>query len=327
MRLGLITDVSSVIGTGHVARCRALINHLPFQSISLTVFGSGCELRNYFPEAKIVKIKDWSRLQTAEPIEGFDLLILDIPMYCKLPWELISNLKVKKIVIDDHGGYVAGDVIVNGTVLNQYHIYEPLCDHAKYYIGPEYSIINPIFSQHRWSLKNSNTLTIIVGSGKEAGDWLISLMISFKKNPSSAKINVVVGKTFQEIKVIQSLTDSLGVNLYQDLTPSALSNLFLQSTVILATAGMVMYEAIASNIPIVAYPQIEDLIGEAAWFHQKGACINLTSAGKNTEDAIRTAFELMKNKKKLLRMSKIQRALVDGRGIERICKIISLLKL
>ncbi|MDP7196812.1 MAG: glycosyltransferase, partial [SAR202 cluster bacterium] len=102
-----------------------------------------------------------------------------------------------------------------------------------------------------------------------------------------------------------------------------ISNLILEASVIFTAGGDTLYEAACIGTPaIVLWEDIHEK-KQADWFTREGSAINLGQGtvveGKKIEEI---TIRLQNNADKWIKMSNSGKRIIDGKGIERIVKII-----
>ena len=331
----LCCEADEEVGMGHAVRCEALLNLLSSKIsniLQLTVIGSSIFINKLFPEARKIPPPDWSNLDWEKyDLSQIDLVLADIPFYRSRDWKKIRHPTAPLVVIDDHGGIVPANLVINGTVLPAYHEYHhPLPE--KLIVGPKHALIRQEFASIKWESQKSQGVTIIVGGGNEARKWILEIMQIYGQVGSAAfadrSVTVVVGSTFYGIDQLIGICKEYNIVLHTGLSSLEMARLMAMSEVVLVTAGMVLYEAITIGVPTVTYPQIPDLIQEAAWFASKKACIDLGADNNACNRALVAVRDLLSSKDKAINMSLIQRELLDGLGLNRVAnEILKLLEL
>jgi len=330
----LCCEADEEVGMGHAIRCAGLLalilSAMP-EEPELTVLGSSLVFNNCFPAARFFPAPQWSCMDWAQyDLPKVDLVMADIPFYRPRDWHKVRHPSASLVVIDDHGGVVPADLVINGTVLPSYHEYHPPLP-RRVCAGAEFALIRPEFASIHWQISNSQGVTVIAGGGQQAREWLFGIMHLLNQLGPAAfadrHVTVVVGATFDAMGPLKILCQTCRVSLRTGLSSKELARLMVYSEVVLVTAGMVLYEAIALGVPAVAYPQIADLMPEAAWFASRGACIDLGAEGNTINRALVAVRYLLANQEEARAMSSQQRKLLDGRGMERAVKeIINLLE-
>ena len=89
---------------------------------------------------------------------------------------------------------------------------------------------------------------------------------------------------------------------------------------------MIVYEVLATGVPLIAYPQEQNLIPEMAYFAASGCLINLGHDGGEDLDKITAAVNrLLRDRHKALAIAARGNAMVDGLGLSRAAALIDAL--
>ena len=318
----LCTNADSEVGMGHAVRCAGLLNQVTTKH-RLTVLGGDSILTTFFPFSKYINVTDWVNIDLAEmELNKVDLVLVDIPIYKARNWAAFRYPDSILVAIDDHGGSVAADIIFNGTVMPDYHHYKKINPSSLYYIGPKYALIRPEFKNTKWRGEGSNALCILIGSGADARNWVMELVRGGSRQFLPLKVNLIVNNAFESRLELENLCEKGDIQLHVGLDAENIAKLFSISAVALVTAGTGLYEAIASGVPVVAFPQISDLSSQAEWFSSRGACIDLTINGCKVSDAVSAINLLSKDQCLVNIMRRSQEECFDGGGMVRVAKIL-----
>ena len=318
----LCTEANSVVGLGHAVRCAGLLHALPIAH-DLTVLGDSPLLQSFFPDAVLRLTPDWTMLDWQKlGLPRVDLVLADIPFYRPRDWDRVRCSDVPLVAIDDHGGLVPADVVINGTVLPQYQRYDPARSPGRLCAGPDWALVRPEFAATPWQGAASTTLTGVVGSGAEARDWALGIAATGARQFHAEHVRLVVGGAFDAMSQLREACQRGGIDLYVGISAAELSKLLASSSAALVTAGMVLYESVTTGVPVVTFPQIADLMGEAAWFAEHGACIDLGLPNSSPQQAAQAVNRLIEDTAVAQAMSERQHALLDGQGIARAAALL-----
>lgn len=322
-RILLRVDANGRVGMGHAVRLAALVDMLR-PGCELHVAGSDATLRAAFPQLPLHPLdsEDFAGLREVLDAVKPQLVIVDLPPTLPRPWQIIREWgRVAVAALDDEGGALDADLVINGTVLEQYHHYQ--CPAAtRILCGTEYTLIRPAFARHPWR-GAQNGIAIVIGSGERAEAWALMLASGAVDMSSWGEVTMVVGGSFKPHAELAAACQDAGIALRQGLSGEALAELLSCSAIALITGGMVVYEALATGTPAVVFPQVPNLIPEAAWFAAHGAIVDLKYDGGMDAAAVERAVgELLENPSAARTMSEKQRAIVDGRGMERAAAAI-----
>ncbi|MBL4614096.1 MAG: hypothetical protein JKY27_04385, partial [Magnetovibrio sp.] len=121
-------DADCNIGLAHIVRIHALIKAMG-EPYELFLWGRGVNIQNYFPAVQVFETGDGLLDGMKDILEKVnpDLLITDHPHLSADHWSQLSGAALCPVIcIDDEGGPVIADLILNGTVLPAYHHYPAL---------------------------------------------------------------------------------------------------------------------------------------------------------------------------------------------------------
>jgi spore coat polysaccharide biosynthesis predicted glycosyltransferase SpsG len=323
-RLLIRLDANQDIGFGHAVRCARLLRMLrtPVRPI---VMGDGKEIANQFGDAEIVPFDgghadEWVRvMKAADP----HAIMVDLPLRTERPWSAIRSVGVPVVAIDDEGGAVDADLVINGTVVEEFHRYEGLPPSCRLLIGPQFTLIDAAFATHRWSPLGCRSIVVVIGSGERAREWTFLLARDGLRRVGANSVTMVVGSGFTESGTLRLLLKQAGFNLRQGLTAEELAYEFAHSAAALTTGGMVVYEALAVGVPLVAFPQLENLKSEMAWFATRGCLTDLGYDGGMDMARVAAALSrLLDDRAAAAASSQAGRSIIDARGMSRAAQAI-----
>ncbi len=317
-------DATSASGMGHAIRVDAVLREIsrPFR---LSVIGRGEALGHFFPDARCLGPE---AVQAGQPWEAGlaalrpDLLLIDVPRALEVRWDVLRASYAGSIaLIDDWGGPLDADLIVNGTVLDAYHHYPALHAGGKVLAGPDHALLRPAFRHARWREPDGANLVVVVGGGERAAEW--ARWLASQAPWPDMPVTLVVGAAFPGLPELAESLASGQIALRVGIPGEALAGLLAQASLALTTGGMIVYECLALGTPLVFFPQLQDLLPEAEWFAARGVGLSLGYAGGFDAAAIRAAVtNLLANAAARQAMSRRQRTLLDGRGASRAAAAI-----
>lgn len=318
-------DADNRIGMGHAIRVAGLLELLqtPYE---LTVIGHGEPLETMFPSANLISTGQESLKRFCYAIHEVnpDLVLVDYPWSDSILWETARvSPELPIVAIDDEGGEIAADLIVNGTVLDEYHQYSGQFEGTKVMAGGEYALIRPIFGQTPWTHSSLSSVAIVIGSGKRAHEWAFYLSSGAVNMTDWGVVHMIVGNTFSEIEKLSNKCSEVGIRLCRGYSGQEMAKVLSRVSTALITGGMVVYEAIAVGVPAVVYPQIRNLIPETQWFAARNCVIDLGYDNgmdpAKVESAVR---DLLYDRGRAKAMSLVQRSTIDGLGMIRVAQAI-----
>ncbi len=106
-----------------------------------------------------------------------------------------------------------------------------------------------------------------------------------------------------------------------------LSNLIYESDIIFSAGGNTLHEAACVGTPAIILWEDKHEKEQAEWFAKKGAAINLGSGViAKEEEVMRSIDNMLSDSIRWKKMSDKGKELIDGRGLERIGKIVKQLQ-
>ncbi len=322
-------DANHKIGLAHAIRVSSILQLLN-EPYRLTVYGEGELIATYFPAQKLVSASGDDPNDFLAIVERVrpHLILVDHPRPGEKFWRLLSHraFGIPVVAIDDEGGGVDADLIINGTVLDQYHRYSALRPQAKLLVGPKYSLVRPEFGKAPWRNPTMPSIVIVVGSGDRASDWAFDLMSGNFELGSWGKVRMIVGSAFPDLPRLRSACDTHGVPLESGISGEAMAEALSHAGIALITGGMIVYEALTVGVPAIVFPQIENLIPEAQWFAERGCIVDLGYDGGANNRCVAEAVEMLQSSaSRRTAMSSSQRRTIDGRGMARAALAIDTL--
>jgi spore coat polysaccharide biosynthesis predicted glycosyltransferase SpsG len=327
-RLVIRVDAGPTLGLGHAVRCAALSEVLGAALVA-TVVGAGAVLPGLFPGRETVAVDADDDDGFAQILAGLEpaAVVIDHPWRNGSLSRLVRRAApgARVAVIDDEGGDLDADLVVNGTVLDEYHRYTGLPSRAELLVGPRHALLRPAFGRTPWRAGgNAGTaadsgVIMVVGSGECAARWAFFLASDAVDRAGWGRPRLVVGAAFPEPEALAAACTVAGIDLMAGLGGEDLAVALASAPVALITGGMIVYEALAVGVPAVVYPQLPNLCPEARWLAARGCLVDLGAGGGFDAGAIRAAvMALVADRGASAAMSRCQRRLIDGRGVERM---------
>uniref|UniRef100_UPI0040481361 UDP-2,4-diacetamido-2,4, 6-trideoxy-beta-L-altropyranose hydrolase n=1 Tax=Polynucleobacter sp. TaxID=2029855 RepID=UPI0040481361 len=350
-------DASLDLGSGHVMRCLALAERLRENGariifVSRENHGNLCDLI-YSKGHKLfrlgrsephqfddrMKLTQWRKsFQIEDALEtqyvlkevgSIDLLIVD-HYWLDATWECTIKPFVGRImVIDDlanrkHDCHILIDQNANLSGEIRYSDLVPL--HSVKLLGPNYALLRQEFSKARVGIRNYSgrvrRINIFFGGmdvTNETGKALVAIA-SLKR--TDIFFDVVIGKKNPHIDVIRGMCSSLkNVELHIDVHNMA--DLMARADVGVGAGGGAMWERCCVGLPSVVISVADNQIEGCYAVARAGGILYLGNAERMNTSLLTSALELVCASPFLLqRMRDISLELVDGKGIDRIIKII-----
>lgn len=318
-KLLLRLDAGSA-GLGHAVRTAGLVDLLdPHPELLLVGRGEG--LAEKFPAVRRCEEVDAESFASLCRRERPDAVLVDLPRYDAEFFKNLRRAGAPIICIDDWGGDVDADLVINGTVIDGYHHY-PLLSSGAVLSGGDYTLIRPQFGRTPWKDPVQPGVVVIVGSGERATEWAWRLLDIDRSG--WGRTSMIVGGAFPDREEFASQAAARQIGFHHGLSGDELANRLSEATLTLITGGMVVYEAMAVGVPSVVFPQLRNLVVEAEFLSGLGCIEDLGFEGGMDPARVSASVSgLLADSGRRKQMSKRQRSLIDGRGMERAAKAIS----
>jgi spore coat polysaccharide biosynthesis predicted glycosyltransferase SpsG len=319
-------DDTHVIGRGHVVRTSAMLGMLDMPC-ELIVAGEGEGLQGWFPGASVMPVSQGAIGDVADIASRFavDLFLCDHPAAPEQIWQRVRyRPDLPCVAIDDKGGHVDADLIINGTVIEELQRYVELREGAVVLTGSRHTLVRKEFSDRVWQEPERRSVTIVVGSGDRAAEWALWLTSGKLDMSGWGAVTMVTGAAFPRSDALRQRCTALGIALRQSLSAMQMAEALAGATVALTTGGMIVYECVVTGVPAVIFPQEKNLVEECAWFDAQGCAVSLGHDGGFSGETVAGAVAaLLGDQARRSAQSATARLTMDGRGMERAARAIS----
>lgn len=339
-----VTEARRERGIGHVMRCLAIAREIrkiaPEREIVFVLnkgIGRKIVLENGGKSFEVVEIDfdaigapNHSQCVQAIAHANASTVVTDVFLLESETAAKAIHPGCRIIAVDDAGGRkVHAHAIVNPTIVGEWHCYppNPLFPEQNVFAGAQYLPLRPEVLKRKKNFVLSREIKRIVvtmGGGDEFHKTLAACRAVEKflrKKTSSSprvKVFVVVGAAFDS-KLKKGLQGLAKRNSSFHLVRNPdLPKLLASSDVVFTSGGVTMYEAAFLGVPQIVLPRAAEYEGKAAKeFGKRGAAlVALDEAG--VAKAVEKLVGLPARKK----MSAAARKIVDGRGAQRIAKLV-----
>ena len=327
-------DVSTRMGTGHLSRCLTLAAGLK---------------RHGHPVSFVTKPYDERLVATIERA-GYSLHRL--PLECGLEQDCIATIRLARranpkaavlldsysidesyqravkeadlnlIVIDDLANHPAwADLVINQNIYAQREMYSAQ-PYTRLLLGPRYALLRrefaPLHEQQKSVPKQAGNILVTLG-GSDPENQTLKVMRALASLDAPLEARVVLGASYRGHESLQPLLAQAGgrFSIYTDLP--AMSPMMAWADLAISGGGSTCWELACAGVPnsilVLAQNQRKNAIG----LSQAGISVNLGWWEEVSTGAIAEATAmLIADQGQREAMSRAGRALVDGRGVERV---------
>ena len=311
-------------GMGHAFRClhvsdymREKFNHssifLVNRSAESTAFIQKNKILNYFYDDDLALIS--SRLS------GIDCIVSDINYLDERYQDFYKNLFSKVICLAPRGSFkFKADMSFRDTKYSD--INESHCS-SRHYAGIEYSIISPKCVLARSSCIEKQKSIVVSMGGKDQFNMTMNTVKSLDN--LDMHLDIIVGPLYEFYNVLNSqcLRSLPSFRIYK--SPQNFFNILARSKVGIFASGLTTYEALCLGV-------VPFNIGHCDYHMNRSLELENNNLGFYLGDIRSTPFffnlksqikDLFEDSKTLSDMINRSQAVVDGNGLERVCRKIN----
>lgn len=330
-------DANSVIATGHIMRCMAIANQLKKQGEMVTFLVADeypVDMLNENGFSYIVLHTDWKDMESEllllkELIQEYEIRVLFVDSYqvSGLYFTELSKA-VKVIYLDDRNAFLY-DV---SEIINYSHYYQDFqyekvygASDVKLWLGCEYIPLREEFCEMEQKDISQHIQNVMITTGGTDRYHVSDLVLEMlpKKYPDIV-FHMVVGRFFDNADRLKALAEEReNVKLYERI--AKMSELMRKCDVAISAGGTTLYELCAAGIPAICFSVADNQVrGIKAMKEQDIMCTagDIRDGRENFVKRLVMGFNRLQDRNVRLAYSKRMQGLVDGKGAERIARII-----
>lgn len=328
-------DASVQIGTGHVMRCLSLAEHLQkaggkavfVMAASIPSLNARLEFKGVdFLELDVIPGSLEDAGQTAQIAKDLSAswIVLDGYHFSSLYQKKIKDSGLRLLVVDDMGSvdFYFADIVLNQNLHADKSMYVKRENYASLLLGTCYVLLRPEFLKWcEWKRKfakdDSNILVTLGGSDEKN---FTGKVVKAIKQINSDKLEVVViAPNNSHYEELESLIKGSKVNIQLRKNVENMSDLMAWADIAVSAGGTSSWELAFMGLPTLTIAiadnqcQVVEALGEA------GVSVNLgwyegVTLGGMAEEISKVLLDVDRRAE----LSRCGRALVDGRGADRV---------
>ncbi|TDX32166.1 UDP-2,4-diacetamido-2,4,6-trideoxy-beta-L-altropyranose hydrolase [Modicisalibacter xianhensis] len=197
--------------------------------------------------------------------------------------------------------------------------------HCQVLAGPRYALLRPEFAQWRAaSLARRATpalgrvLVTMGGVDKDNVTGRIMTMLKECNLPDGCTISVVMGTNAPWLEAVRELAETMPWPTEVAVGVQDMARRMAQADLAIGAAGSTSWERCCLGLPTLMVVLADNQFGIARALHRQGAA--LTLGHSQTLAEFRHALSHCMNQEALRNMSQRAATVVDGAGVERLCK-------
>jgi spore coat polysaccharide biosynthesis predicted glycosyltransferase SpsG len=309
------------LGFGHIFRSANLASFFKNSNMAFLIedFGQAKKtleskkFKNISILTKNISLDDDIK-KTKSFIQNHDIEILIIDKYKTKP-RFVKELKkyVKVVVISDLTNIdYDSDLLFNGFIGFKNKIIKNRFG-TKCFLGPNYQILNKIFSNKSKFKKKYDLLSTFGGfDEKHISDKLIQALSNYTHDMN---VKIIQGSFLGNKKIQKSILNK-HISLKIIKISKNIQKDFLQSKFVICSGGITTYELAAKKIPFAIICQNKHQLITAKEWEKLGIAVNLGIVNKQSQNDI---LKLLINiKEKNIHLKKLSKNIVDGLGGSRV---------
>jgi len=301
----ILTEGGENIGFGHITRCLSLYQAFEEKGIIPEFIVNGDKSILGLLSDKRYRIFNWVKEKEYlfNYIENADIVIIDSYLAKRDIYNRISKLVKVPVYIDDSKrlNYPKG-IVVNGSIYAEELDY-PKNNEITYLLGMKYALLRKEFWEvPKKEIKEEIESVMVTFGGNDMCNMTPRILKLLIEQFPGLKKNVVIGKSFKNIREIENLKDN-NTKLFYHPDAETMKNIMLESDIAISAAGQTLYELARIGVPTIAIAitdnQINNIKGwaktgfieYAGWWNGKNILNNIN----NCLDKIK-CFQLRKEK-------------------------------
>jgi len=322
---GIRVDEGYKVGSGHFFRCIAIAKELVRNKKKVIfLIKKNKKIESYLIDLKIpCKIlrgeNERENIIKIKKLSGkIKNLIIDLPKHNELYSRSFVNF-CKTAIIDDLGNKkIFSELLINGQIVKKYHKYVR-CGTTKFFLGPKYIILRNEFAsnKHKVKIRQESIKKILLTFGGEDHQNITNKIYPFFLD-KNYELTILIGSAYSnKNKLLNSLKHHSKIKIKKSV--KNIDNLFSKQDLVIASAGITIYELACLGIPTIIISTANHGIALAQEFSKLGFGINY---GMWDNDFKRLGEEILRlnDDKKKKNMFLSGRKLVDGKGCQRVVK-------
>jgi len=239
----------------------------------------------------------------------------------------LNRKKIKTVVIDELGNKeIYADVLINGSPVPIWHQYDYPEEKPKLFLGPKFMVMDRSFAEFHTKAKKNDNQNVLVSMGGIDKNGATTLLAGALEPLKDILKTIIIGPGFVHVDKLDRIRKRFDSSFHIISNAGNMAELIFNSDLVFSTGGNTLYEAVCLGTPAIVLWEEEHEAIQTEWFEQAGAAVNLGQNIGADKKEIRFAVEqLLRDIEKRKSMSRKGKALLDGRGGERIARIIDTL--
>lgn len=326
MKVFIVTEGGTGIGFGHATRCLSLYHAFEKKGIVPELLINGDVTGEDVSDFRKHRIFNWlaEKERLFEIIKGADAVVMDsylggLDIYIK-----VSQLAKKAIYIDDckRLNYPKG-IVVNGTVY-AHGLNWPRRKDISYMLGSRYLPMRQEFwSVPKKKIRKKAARIMVTFGGYDYKFMSPKILRVLCENYKNMIKNVIVGRGFKNKDEIKK-NKGCNTNLIYNPNATMMKNAMLDADIAISSGGQTLYELARLGVPTVGICMADNQEKNLESWQEKRF---VSYAGWYNDDRILSkvlkSIDNILSYNERVKRSRAGRALVDGKGAERVINALA----
>ena len=333
-------DGSKSIGMGHLSRCCLIGNHFKKElnidfilftrrDILVERFLSNKSDRIIWIDSNISLKEELNTIENISKQENASLFILD-DLEKDLNDKYMQSINLMRFAVlvitdDSFRRVIDANIVLNGNPNQQEFSYQN--EKAEYLIGPQYFLMDSIYSSKSLPLyKNNPKKILITFGGSDHNNLIFKTLQSLEMHSSffdKMEFLIIVSNTSAYLEKLQKHLENTTLKYELLCNVPSLAPYWEQCDLSLTAGGNTLFERIAANVPGATLCQLERQNEIANCFEFLGVNANLGLGPKVTIKVLGyKIIKFIKNKKLHEAMHRTSPNVIDGKGLERMTEVL-----
>ncbi|MCI9435738.1 MAG: UDP-2,4-diacetamido-2,4,6-trideoxy-beta-L-altropyranose hydrolase [Lachnospiraceae bacterium] len=218
------------------------------------------------------------------------------------------------------------DVLINYNIFAESSLYGETKD-TRLLLGPAYAPLREDFLEAPYEVRPRASRVLVTTGGSDRYNLAVQFLERALENPGTMRLNysVVSGAYNVHLRELQTLERAHGnVRIYRNVRN--MKELMQESDIAVTAGGSTMYELSAVGVPLLCFSFVDNQERIVEGFKERGLTVfggnYLTRKEAMLDELVEKTAMLAADSKLRLACSKRLRQVVDGRGAERIAKVL-----
>lgn len=331
-------DAGPAIGHGHVMRCLALaqawqerggrcvfVTSRPAPAIEARLTSEGFAVLKL--EAAPGSREDASELAGSAAQFDAHWAVIDGYQFGPEYQQTLKNAGLKLLVIDDYGqiGAYAADIILDQNAGARETLYAHRESTTELLLGTRYAMLRREFRMHRGGKRDvpevARNILVLLG-GSDPANLTVPLLQALSDLPGDHKVTLVAGAGNANIPQARDLAGRSAGKCCLEVEPHNLPDLMSWADVAISSASSTCWELCLFGLPSIVIEVAENQLQLARELECRKIAIRIPLSPTTLQDVGANLQRLLADAYSRDEVSHRARALVDGRGAERVAAFI-----